>query len=139
MDVKKVQDIITWLAKSGDKETLRQVGEALLEISNFSKSTPTQKETKPKLNESMSSHASALLDGTPSSYTVFKSPPPSYERPYVAPQTINPNDVLSQFIQPEQPTYQSPFSSPNEVPYTPGPRNLANNVGVTSHASHLLG
>jgi hypothetical protein len=134
MDVKKVQDIVTWLAKSGDKETIKQIGHMLLEISNFSKSNKQEQKEPQRVQESVSSHASALLDGSPSSYTLFTPQQPTYERSYQPPQQ-NAFDMLSQYVQEPTPHY-SP--STNDVPYTPGPRNLANNIGVTSHAADLL-
>lgn len=135
MDVEKVQKIITWLAKSGDKETLSKVAQLLTEVSNYKGKSETKEVVKaPKnVNESIS-HASSLLDGSPSSYTIFTPKEPSYERSS-APSFADPTAILSQYVQPEH-SYTPPMSS--DIPYEGGSRILANNKEMTSHADMLL-
>lgn len=140
MNIEKVQKIITWLAKNGDKETIQNVSELLSEISNYKtkgvsvNESRQQQQSPSRPPKDLTSHASAILDGESSniSYSTYTPKAPSYERSWDAPK-VDPYSVLSQFSQPEP---IPPMV--NDLPYSGGSRTLANNVEMTSHADSLL-
>lgn len=140
MNIEKVQKIITWLAKSGDKETIQNVAELLSEIGNYKTKGSSVNESRQQPQspsrpvKDVTSHASAILDGGPSNidYSTYTPKAPSYERSWDAPK-VDPYSVLSQFSAPEP---VPPMT--NDLPYSGGSRILANNVEMTSHADSLL-
>lgn len=141
MDTEKVQSLIVRLAKSGDKQTLQDVAELLNEVSKYSGNTTTRQEPKReqrqapmKENYSISSHASDILDG--GSMNIYTPQPVRTERS----QPVD-NSYMNAFsafdnVAPA-PTTNFP-THPDDVPYVPGPRNLAHRPEITSHADLLL-
>lgn len=129
MDVNKVNEIVTWLAKNGDKETMKYLSTLIFEISKFeSKSSIVKENRKVETKQSLSEHAASILDGE--SVNLYTPKLPTYERNINVEKT-NPYDSLGTYTQPKE-------SSPFEPQYQGGSRMMANNVGITNHAADLL-
>ena len=63
MDVNKVNDLITWLAKNGDKETMKQLSALIFEVSKFGGKSVVKEEKKEIVKkQSLSEHASSIQD-----------------------------------------------------------------------------
>ena len=139
MDTEKVQSLIVRLAKSGDKQTLRDVAELLNEVSKYGGKTTTQpkQEAKEPMKEnySISSHASEILNG--GSMNLFTPPPIRNERSQPVDNSYM--NAFSAFDNVDPPSTPVTFNThPDDVPYVPGPRNLAHRPEITNHADLLL-
>ena len=113
MDVNKVNEIVTWLAKNGDKETMRHLSTLIFEISKFeNKSTIIKEDRKVTTKQSLSEHAASILDGE--NISLYTPKTPTYERNINVEKT-NPYESLGSYSppiesSPFEPQYQGSLS-----------------------------
>ena len=131
MNVDKVQKIIVKIAKSGNKELLRDLSELFAELGEYEAKGQRQAPKQMEENYSVSSHASNILDG--GSYSLFTPKDSPNERSMSAPPAGNPYTALQSFSTSPSTQYQQ-----SDIPYVPGSSRLESRPEVSSHADLLL-